>query len=227
MVRAWWAAQNGADATMNALGDAGRGAVGNLSKVVASPVYAGNAIANLFRASDQQNSFSMDDLSAPSVDTQGIHDALFQERQLPISWQGGLDLNGGGGTAAGIQGAVNPNVNLEMVRKMAGMENDQPLAPMTETGRRTADRAAGRQLGKPDVIKRTEARNARVPDAVKKKRQNAAALDWGNRGTLQQDRIDQQVRRLAMNEIAAAGHTPYNDTMLQRRMQALAAGFGY
>ena len=199
-VKAWWAAQNGADATMNALGDAGRGFVGNASKVLASPVYAGNAIANLFRGGDKQNSFSMDDLGMPNVDLQGVKDALFQERNMF-----------GGGTAE----AAAPQPEAGKWLQGVLYDRDEPAAT-TST-----------KKGKPDVIKRADRRASKIPAAVQKKREQAAALDWANRGTHQQNRIDQQVRDLAMKEIAAAGHTPYNDTMMQRRMMAQMAGFGY
>ena len=200
-MKAWWAAQeNAANATMPVLEDAGRGFVGNASKVLASPVYAGNAIANLFRGGDKQNSFSMDDLGMPNVDLQGIKDALFQERNMF-----------GGGTAEAA--APQPEVG----KWLQGVLYDRAEPAATTSTKK----------GKPDVIKRADRRASKIPAAVQKKREQAAALDWANRGTLQQDRIDKQVRDLAMKEIAAAGHTPYNDTMMQRRMMAQMAGFGY
>ena len=170
------------------------------AKALAAPGYIGNAIGNLFRKKDDQQSFSVDPaLGALGDVAGGLYDAMDTGRSL---------------TASQRAQAAGPQVGGWLQQALS--QGAEPAA----TG-------GTRKKGKPDVIKRADARASKIPAAVQKKRKQAADLDWANRGTLQQNRIDQQVRDLAMREIAAAGHTPYNDTMMQRRMMAQMAGFGY
>ena len=170
------------------------------AKALAAPAYIGNTIGNLFRKKDDQQSFSVDPaLGALGDVAGGIYDAMDTGRSL---------------TAGQRAQAAGPQVGGWLQQALS--QGAEPAA----TG-------GTRKKGKPDVIKRADRRASKIPAQVQKKREQAAALDWANRGTHQQNRIDQQVRDLAMKEIAAAGHTPYNDTMMQRRMMAQMAGFGY
>ena len=135
--------------------------------------------------------------------------------------------------------SINRNSGAGMDAIMSAGTTRPPINRNTGAGMEAIlNQDAGESLLEPQALVTPEAsagasaitpanrRGPVIPEAFLKARRNAAKQDLANRGTLRQNSIDQQVRKLMMNELAAAGHTPYNDTMAQRRAMAQYAGFG-